>query len=137
VGNNLFSPGSVSKRSLHLCSQTCTNMPGQAVTKLLLIHLLASCDCNSIRFCGAAGAFVAGYLQNYRNMLADVSGSAYPLAKAFGQVLGNVVNCVSQTGAYHLPVCRESQRPVSTGSTCNFYMSKELMHIVAMTLPMW
>ena len=46
---------------------------------------------------GAAGAFIAGYLQNYRNVLAHVSKAAFPLAKAFGQVLGHVSNCVLRT----------------------------------------
>lgn len=31
-------------------------------------------------------AFFAGYWQNYKNLLAHVSGAAYPLAKAFAQV---------------------------------------------------
>mmetsp|Transcript_19749 Transcript_19749/g.59648 ORF Transcript_19749/g.59648 Transcript_19749/m.59648 type:complete len:932 (-) Transcript_19749:862-3657(-) len=36
---------------------------------------------------GMAGSFVAGYVQNWKAPLAEVSGAAYPLAKAFAQVI--------------------------------------------------
>jgi hypothetical protein len=34
----------------------------------------------------AAGSFTAGYVRNYQNLNAHVSGAAFPLAKAFAQV---------------------------------------------------
>lgn len=36
----------------------------------------------------AAGSFTAGYVRNYQNLNAHVSGAAFPLAKAFAQVHG-------------------------------------------------
>jgi hypothetical protein len=60
-------------------------MVANAVRQYWFEPTVDSGSCSPAR-AAAAGAFVAGYVRNWENLNAHVSGAAYPLAKAFAQV---------------------------------------------------